>query len=243
MVEFFQNFWTWLTTDIPVAPVWILLIVFILAFAASCTPQVFFKLRLFSTYIHEAGHAIFAMLTGRRVDSIKLGSNSGGATAHTGTANWFSRFITAFAGYPAPALASFGIVAAVAVGHPRWVLVGFGVLGLLLLFVQHSWRGLFITVLIGLGVWLISLIGNEIASVLLIIVAGYLAAASPMDVLNLRRGRLQNSHKDIHGEDTHSDADTLASLSLFPAVFWEIIFMLTSVALIILSILKLYHVV
>lgn len=235
MFDFVVNFWEWLTADIPIAPMWVLILGLASGFVLACVPAVWKATRLFATYVHEAGHAVFAMLTGRQVTRIRLEKDTSGTTEHVGTSNWFARVITAFAGYPAPALAGFGFVAAVSAGHPRWVLVGFGVIGLMLLFAQHSWRGLLMTVIIGASIYFISLIGNETASVIIMIVGGYLLAASPRTVIDLHMVRKHAKVQRL--TDIHSDADTLSSLTLLPPIVWEFIFMIASVALVVLSVM------
>lgn len=239
-MEISSNLWSWFTADIPVASKWFLIFALTLGFALACVPAVWRYTRLFATYIHEAGHAVFAMLTGRRVTRIRLEADTSGTTEHVGTANWFSRVITAFAGYPAPALAGFGILVAVAAGHPRWVLAGFAVLAFLLLGAQRSLRGLWLTVLIGLGVYFVGLIGNEFASVILVVVAGYLLAASPRTVIDLHYARRLKRVQIM--TDQHSDADSLAALTLFPPVFWEAIFMIVSLFLVICGVITIVNV-
>lgn len=55
------------------------------------------------TLVHESGHAIAAMITGGRLQGIKLNIDTSGetTTAHAEQGTAFSRFITTLSGYPA----------------------------------------------------------------------------------------------------------------------------------------------
>jgi hypothetical protein len=60
--------------------------------------------RLGVTAVHESGHAVAALLVGRKVTAIHLRSDSSGVTVHYGPGGWLRRAVTAAAGYPAPGL-------------------------------------------------------------------------------------------------------------------------------------------
>ena len=60
--------------------------------------------RLGVTAVHESGHAVVAVLVGRKVTAIHLRPDSSGVTLHYGRGGRIRRLATAAAGYPAPGL-------------------------------------------------------------------------------------------------------------------------------------------
>jgi len=57
-----------------------------------------YPIRLFVTFIHEASHALVALLTGSSVQSLTVSPNGEGAV-WSASANWFSAVLTSSAGY------------------------------------------------------------------------------------------------------------------------------------------------
>ena len=56
------------------------------------------------TLVHEAGHAVVALVTGRRLSGIRLHSDTSGLTTSVGRSSGPGMVATAAAGYLAPAL-------------------------------------------------------------------------------------------------------------------------------------------
>jgi hypothetical protein len=71
--------------------------------------------RLGVTAVHESGHAMAALLVGRKVTAIHLRPDSSGVTIHYGSGGWARRMLTAAGGYPAPGL--LGLAGAWLVEH------------------------------------------------------------------------------------------------------------------------------
>lgn len=63
-------------------------------------------LRVINTLVHEVGHALFALLTGGKVDKIELFANTEGL-AWTQSRFWLGRVLTTMAGYPFASFISF----------------------------------------------------------------------------------------------------------------------------------------
>lgn len=61
------------------------------------------------TLVHEAGHAIVALLTGRDLRGISLHLDGSGLTTSAGQRGGIGMSLTSFAGYPAPALAGLAM--------------------------------------------------------------------------------------------------------------------------------------
>jgi hypothetical protein len=61
------------------------------------------------TIVHEAGHALAAVLVGRRLSGIRLHSDTSGVTVSRGRPKGPGMVLTAFAGYVAPSLVGLGL--------------------------------------------------------------------------------------------------------------------------------------
>src|SRR5690606_8345771 len=93
-----------------------------LAAALVFVPQAWQFSRHVATLVHEAGHAVLAVATGRRLNGIRLHSETSGLTVSTGRRTGAGMVATAAAGYPAPSLVGLGIVALVEYGRTTWAL-------------------------------------------------------------------------------------------------------------------------
>jgi hypothetical protein len=83
-----------------------------IALAALVVPPVKGLVRPAVTAVHEAGHVVVGMATGRVVTGVTItadGIQSGGATGHRGPLYGPSRILTSAAGYPAPSMAGLGL--------------------------------------------------------------------------------------------------------------------------------------
>jgi len=90
------------TTPVEISPT--LLIVIVAAAAALSIPQPIWKwFGLFTTLVHELGHAIGAILTGRFVHGMKIRMNHSGEAVSSGRGKLGSA-ISGSLGYPAPAI-------------------------------------------------------------------------------------------------------------------------------------------
>ena len=170
------------------------------------------------TLVHEAGHAIVALLTGRRLNGIRLHTDTSGLTVSSGKPRGVGMIATAAAGYLAPALLGLVSVVLVERGLTAWALyAGVGTLGLMLAFIRN-WFGLLVVVLSGVAVGL--LIGRAPAQTqefAALTFAWFLLIAAPRTAVDLwahrRRARTRTT-----------DADVLARLTFLPAPVWNSVF-------------------
>jgi len=205
--------------------------------------------RFLATWVHEASHALAAWFTGRRVEGMKIGRDTGGEVTHLGGLGRTSRIITSAAGYPGPAIAGLIIGLAVSMRHANMVALGTLIVALALLPKQRSIIGFLTTLLIGGSVTILILqSANPDASdktgvwfsVLLLLLAGFFLAATPRTIIELRRTRHASQNVRIaDAPRQHSDADILAEITLLPASVWEIIFMVLAAAAIITTLIML----
>lgn len=177
-------------------------------------------LRSVVTIAHEGGHALAALVTGRKLQSITLHSDTSGLTVSRGKPRGFGMILTASAGYTGPAV--LGVIGAFVVSH------GFG----------YAWTWAFIALLIVMlvkirnlfGAWSLVATGGVLAvcnwfgtPTIRAVVAHALVwlflfgALKAVVELSISRRRQQATR--VRGKGT-TDADVLGSLSWFPAPLW-----------------------
>jgi hypothetical protein len=169
------------------------------------------------TLVHEAGHAVVALLTGRRLNAIRLHQDTSGLTITSGRPRGPVMIATAAAGYLAPAVLGLGCVALVDAGHAPWAWgAALATLALILLHIRN-WFGLAVVLVAGavvaVVVWRASAEVQETAALVL---AWFMLVAAPRSVLDLW------SHRRRVRSRT-SDADLLARLTHVPATVWNLV--------------------
>jgi tellurite resistance protein TehA-like permease len=189
-----------------------------LALAAVASPRLWRAARIVVTIVHESGHALAALVTGRRLAGIRLYRNTAGVTESAGKATGPGIVLTAAAGYPAPSLLGLGAAALLAVGHLTAMLL----LSLVLL------AGLLIAIRNAYGMLAVLVTGGAIAAVSLLaapevqagfgyVMAWFLLLGGVRPVIELQRERRL-------GGPRRTDADQLARLTRLPGAVWVGIF-------------------
>lgn len=172
------------------------------------------------TLVHESGHALVALTTGRRLNSITLHSDTSGLTVSSGRRTGPGMIATAAAGYLAPA--GFGLIIAglVRLDRTMWALwLALGALALMLLYIRN-WFGLLVVAIAGAGVaavvwWAPERVQHGAA----MLIAWFMLIAAPRTAIELW------SHRRRRRSRT-TDADVLARLTHLPAVIWVGVFLL-----------------
>lgn len=172
------------------------------------------------TLVHESGHALVALATGRRLSSITLHSDTSGLTVSSGRQTGPGMIATAAAGYLAPAALGLLIAALVQADRTMWALwFALGALALMLLYIRN-WFGLLVVAIAGVGVAAIVWKAPErVQHAAALLAAWFMLIAAPRTALELwshRRGRRSRT----------TDADVLARLTRIPAVLWVGVFLL-----------------
>ncbi len=174
--------------------------------------------RTLVTIAHEAGHAVVAVLSGRRLSGIRLHSDTSGVTVSRGRSSGPGMVFTALAGYPAPPLLGLGAAALVVLGHTRALLVAALLLLLATLVYVRNLFGGFAVLLSGAVVGLVGWYGGEeIRVAFCAALSWFLLLGGLRAVLELRRARRGRPG---------SDADQLAALTGVPAPGWLGLFVL-----------------
>jgi hypothetical protein len=175
------------------------------------------------TIAHEAAHGFVAFLSGRKLQGIRLHSDTSGLTVSAGRTTGPGMIMTAAAGYVGPGL--LGLAAASLLAHHRAVGLLWGLLILLaLLLIQiRNWFGLWsilisAAVVFGVSWWL----APQTQSAFAYLLTWFLLVAAPRPVLELQAHRRGN-------RSGSSDADQLARLTFLPAIVWVGFFLVVTV--------------
>lgn len=171
------------------------------------------------TIVHEGGHAVAALLSGRRLRGIRLHSDSSGVTLSRGRPTGPGMIATLLAGYLAPG--AFGLLAALLLhqGHALALLwVALLLLTLMLLQIRN-FRGLWSMLVAGFAAFAVSWWApDNVQSLVAYTLTWFLLLAGPVGVFDLQRARR-------HGQAPTSDADQLARLTRLPGLVWVTVFM------------------
>lgn len=98
------DLWNRVTGTQPHPSLWLVLVTGVIALAAVTPHRVWRVTRNAITIAHEGGHALVALLSGRRLDGIRLHSDTSGLTVSRGRPTGLGMVLTAAAGYPAASL-------------------------------------------------------------------------------------------------------------------------------------------
>ncbi|MCP2329890.1 MULTISPECIES: M50 family metallopeptidase [Actinoalloteichus] len=181
-------------------------------------------LRNVVTIVHEGGHAIVALLTGRRLAGIRLHSDTSGVTVSVGRPRGPGMIATLVAGYPAPSL--LGLLAAYLVtnGMTRGLLIGsVVVLAAMLLAIRNPF-GVLSVLLTGAVIFLVAWFAAvEVQEAFGLLFAWFLLFAGVRPVRELGRMRNRPDTRD-------SDAHQLARLTAAGPLMWIVVFLLINLS-------------
>ena len=166
------------------------------------------------TIVHEAGHAVTAVLTGRRLTGIRLHSDTSGLTLSTGRPSGPGMVATAAAGYLAPSLA--GLIGVVLLAFDQVTVMLWAATGLLLamLVMVRNAYGALSLLLTGAIVVAVSLLaGADVQAGFAYAVTWFLLLAAVRPVGELWRERRRRGQG-------RTDADQLARLTRVPGGAW-----------------------
>lgn len=196
----------------------LVLVTGVAAFAAVAVHGVWRWSRNVVTIVHEAGHALAAVLTGRRLTGIRLHADTSGLTLSKGRRRGPGMVITAAAGYPSPSLVGLAGVVLLAFDQVTVMLwAGTAMLGAMLVMVRNLYGGLLL-VTTGAAVVAVSLYASaDVQAAVGYVVTWFLLFGAVRPVAELWRQRRR-------GRSGSSDADILARLTHMPAALWVAVF-------------------
>ncbi|MFD9882535.1 M50 family metallopeptidase [Streptomyces alboflavus] len=212
------DLWDRLTGTQAAPEQWLVLVTAAVALAAVLPHAVWRVSRNAVTIAHEGGHGLVALLTGRRLDGIRLHSDTSGLTVSRGKPTGLGMILTAAAGYTAPPL--LGLAGAALLGEGRitallWIATA--LLVAMLVMIRNAYGAL--TVIISGGVFLgVSwLADTDVQAAFAYTVVWFLLLGGVRPAFELQAKRR-------HGGAGDSDADQLSRLTHVPAGMWLFLF-------------------
>lgn len=176
------------------------------------------------TIAHEAGHAVAALVTGRRLTGIRLHSDTSGLTLSVGKPTGPGMVVTAAAGYLSPSLVGLAGVALLAVDQVTVMLWAAAAVLVTMLVMVRNWYGALSLVVTGGVVVAVSIYGTADAqAAFAYAMTWFLLVGGVRPVAELRRQRR-------YQPGSPTDADILARLTRIPGSVWVALFGLVTLA-------------
>lgn len=172
------------------------------------------------TIAHEGGHGLLALLTGRRLDGIRLHSDTSGLTLSAGRPTGPGMVLTSAAGYLTPALLGLGSAAVLASGRISALLWIYVLLLAVLLVMVRNVYGWALMITVGAVFFIVPwFASSQVQSAFAYLVTWFLLLAAPKPVFELHRQRRRGRARD-------SDADQLARITPIGGGAWVGLFTL-----------------
>jgi hypothetical protein len=222
-VELLAEVWRRATSSQPPPTPGLVLGAALLALTLVVHPVGWRVTRVLVTITHEGGHAVAAVLAGRRLQGIRVHSDTSGLTVSRGRPSGPGMVAMLLAGYLGPALVGLGAVALLLAGHALGLLWAFTLLLAAMLLQIRNVYGFAVVLAVGGGLLALSWFGSAmLQTALATLLTWLLLLAAPKPVTELAR-----QHRA--GRADHSDAGQLARLTRLPAALWLGLFGLLNV--------------
>jgi hypothetical protein len=208
----------------PQPPAWLIGLTGLVALAVVLNTQIWRLAGKVITIAHEGGHALVSVLSGRRLDGIRLHSDSSGVTYSRGRQTGPGLVLTAAAGYVMPSLLGAGAALLLAAGHLTAMLwLALVLLAVTFLAIRNLFGAAAVLVTAG-AVFAISYYASAaVQAGFAYLAAWFLLLGGVRPAFELARGR---RHRWARG----SDAEQLARLTGAPAGLWITLFVLVTLA-------------
>ena len=225
-----ERLWDRVAGSQPLPPAWVIGLTALAALVVVLNTESWRLTGKVITIAHEGGHALVSVLSGRRLDGIRLHSDSSGVTYSRGKRTGPGLVLTAAAGYVTPSLLGAGAAWLLAERRLTAMLwLALVLLAATFLAIRNLFGGLAVLVTAG-AVFAVSYYASSAVQAGF----GYLAAwfllfGGLRPVVELARGSLGSSARRQRWT-RGSDADQLARLTGAPAGLWITLFMLVALA-------------
>src|SRR5487761_1566246 len=219
--------WERLAGTQPVPPVWVVAVSGLAALAVVLDARGWHLARNAITIAHEGGHALVSVLSGRRLEGIRLHADSSGVTYSRGKRHGPGLVLTAAAGYLTPPLLGAGAAALLAARHPAALLwLALVLLAATFLAVRNAFGALAVLVTAA-GVFAVSYSAPAaVQDGFAYLAAWFLLLGGMRPALDLPRRRRSRSGS----RSGLSDADQLARLTGVSRGVWVAVFVLIATA-------------
>lgn len=185
--------------------------------------------RGFVTIAHEGGHALAALMTGRRLSGIRLHSDASGLTVSRGRPTGIGMIITGLAGYITPSLLGLGSAALLGLG--RVALLLWLVLVLLLatlVMIRNVYGVLSVVVAIAAIIGVTWYAPADVQHAFGYLFTWFLLIGGVRPVFELQGSRRR-------GQARNSDADQVGRLTHTPPLLWVGFFLTVTVGCLIIG--------
>lgn len=170
------------------------------------------------TIAHEGGHALVAVLVGRRLSGIRLHSDTSGLTVSRGRPRGPGMVLTLLAGYVAPSLLGLGGAALLSAGRITLLLWTAIVLLFAVLVMIRNLYGLLAVLATSAAVFAVSWYADaSVQAAFAYAAVWFLLVGGVRPVGELQRLRWR-------GRSADSDADQLARVTGVPGLAWVVLF-------------------
>jgi Peptidase M50B-like len=227
-----EELWDRTTATQAVPPWWVVPAAAFVALVAVLDTRTWRLTRNVITIAHEGGHALISLLSGRRLDGIRLHSDTSGETYSRGRQTGPGMVLTSAAGYLTPPLLGLGTAWLMAAHHVT------AMLWLLLVLIAAT----FLAIRNAYGVLAVLITAGAVLAVSWLASAAVQAAFGYADAWFLLLGGVRpvielqtQRHRGSHSRASVSDADRLARLTGVPSGLWVALFVLVSVTALIVG--------
>jgi len=233
VLRLLQELWDRMAGTQPVPPVWVVAVSGVVALVVVLNTQTWRLARNAITIAHEGGHALASLLTGRRLDGIRLHSDSSGVTYSRGRRDGPGMVVTSAAGYLTPPLLGAGAAWLLAAHHVTaalWLLLV--LLAATFLAIRNAYGVLAVLVTVGAVLAVTWLATAAVQAAFGCACAWFLLLGGVRPVIELHTERRRNRRGSglRSGRGGLSDADQLARLTGVPGGVWVGVFLLVGVA-------------
>jgi hypothetical protein len=221
--------WDRVSGSQPLPPAWVIGLTAVAALVVVLNTPVWRLAGKVITIAHEGGHALVSVLSGRRLDGIRLHSDSSGVTYSRGRRTGPGLVLTAAAGYVMPSLLGAGAAWLLAERHLIAMLwLALVLLAATFLAIRNLYGALAVLITAG-GVFVVSYYATSaVQAGFAYLAAWFLLFGGLRPVAELARGRRQRWSRG-------SDADQLARLTGVPAGLWVTVFLLVALGALVLG--------
>ncbi|MDG4802930.1 M50 family metallopeptidase [Micromonospora sp. WMMD980] len=222
LIDGLTTLWDTLLSAQPDPPPLLVVLTAVVALAVVATRLPWRIARNAVTIAHEGGHALVALLTGRRLHGIRLHSDTSGLTLSAGRPSGPGMILTLLAGYVAPSLLGLGGAWLLA-GNRITLLLWLAVVLLLamLVLIRNLFGALSLLVTGGVVLAVSWYTSPQVQAAFAWTSVWFLLFGGVRPVFELRRQRSR-------GRMPESDADQLARLTPVPPLAWVGVFLLVA---------------